>query len=229
LIAKSLSYIFTILVLSACTLTAVPTSPTSTSTETALPIITTVVDTPTERPSSTPTATIFQTQISNAVSVTAKKGNLFIRRGPDLAFNATSTLLDGETERALARDVLSKWVEIPIPGQPGITGWISIQTQYSVVSGDVISLPEISPPEWPVLAFLRNCTHDQMFIEPTGTVLPSLLNFPLNDVQINPGIYRIFDSDVNDYPEVSKVEVREGSAIDIVTDGNGIKRKCPMP
>ncbi len=215
--------------LSACTLTVAPSSSTPAFTETALPFITTVADTPIERHSSTPTATIFQTQISNAVSVTAKKGNLFIRRGPDLAFNAISTLVDGETERALARDVLSKWVKIPIPGQSGKTGWISIQTQYSIVSGDVISLPEISPPEWPVLAFLRNCTRDQMYIEPTGIVLPSILNFPLNDVQINPGIYRIFDSDVNDYPEVSKVEVREGSAIDIVTDGNGIKRKCPVP
>jgi len=145
-----------------------------------------------------------------------------------LAFNAVAVLLDGESEPVLARDVLGKWVQIPIPGQSR-TGWISIQTKYSIVSGDVMSLAENTPSYWPELAFLRNCTYDQMVVEPSGVVLPSLRNFPLNDVQINPGIYKIYDTDVDGYPEVMKVEVKEGLAIDVQFDGNGDKRKCPVP
>lgn len=95
--------------------------------------------------------------------------------------------------------------------------------------GDVRSLPEIEPTDWPVPASLRNCTHDQMSVDPGGIVLPSVDNFPANDVRIDPGSYTVRDTDVDKYPEVLQVVLREGSAIDVQVDGNGEKKKCPAP
>jgi hypothetical protein len=54
-------------------------------------------------------------------------------------------------------------------------------------------------------------------------------NFPHNDVSLNPGSYAVLDVDVDDYPEVLSIEIREGSAVDIVIDGDGEKKKCPAP
>ena len=173
--------------------------------------------------SATPTAT----QTSFTVTVAAVKGNLFIRRGPDLAFNPVGALMDGQSEIATARDPLSKWLQIPIPGQEGKTGWISIQTTYSAVTGDVTSLPEVAPTTWPDLAFIQNCMSDQMEIDPGAIVLPSSAYFPDNRIQINPGIYTIHDTSVTGSPEVMQVEVKEGSEINVTVDGNGNKHKCP--
>ena len=53
--------------------------------------------------------------------------------------------MDGQSETALARDVLSTWLQIPLPADPSKSGWVSIQTKYSAVSGDIMSLPEIVP------------------------------------------------------------------------------------
>ncbi len=173
----------------------------------------------------TPTAT----QISSTVMVSAVNGNLYIRRGPDLAFNPIGALMNGQSATATGREPLSKWLQIPIPGQGARTGWVSIQTKFSTVSGDVMSLPELAPTDWPVLAFIQNCTYDQMEIDPGAIVLPSLTYFPSNRIQIDPGIYSVHDTDVTGSPEVMNIDVREGSAINVTVDGNGGKRKCPTP
>ncbi len=180
-------------------------------------------------PSPDPTAVLSRTASPAAVTLSAVKGNLFIRRGPDLAFNPVSVLMQGQSEPALARDVLSTWVQIPIPGASQKTGWVSVQTVYSHLTGDIMTLPEITPTDWPDLAFLRNCTYDDMVTDPGGIVIPSLDNFPANEVQVDPGSYRIHDTAVDGSPEVLKVELREGLVIDIHVDGNGEKRKCPQP
>ncbi|MGZ6317131.1 MAG: hypothetical protein ACXWNQ_07715, partial [Anaerolineales bacterium] len=181
-------------------------------------------------PSPVPTATASSlTGTPQTVTVAAQKGNLFIRRGPNQAFNPVSVLMQGQSEPALARDVLSTWVQIPLPGNPQKSGWVSVQTAYSHLTGDIMTLPEITPTDWPALAFLRNCTYDDMVTDPGGIVIPSLDNFPANEVQVDPGSYRIHDTAVDGSPEVLKVELREGSAIDIRVDGNGEKRKCPQP
>jgi uncharacterized protein YgiM (DUF1202 family) len=164
-----------------------------------------------------------------AVTVTAVKGNLYIRRGPDVGFNPVAVLTNGQSSKVLARDVLGKWLQIPIPGGSGKNGWISIQTIYSAVSGDVTKLPEVEPTDFPVPAFLRNCTFHDMTAEPGGILIPALNNFPANDVRMNPGTYRVYDNVTDGYPEVLKVELREGSAIDIRKDGDGESRKCPVP
>jgi hypothetical protein len=137
--------------------------------------------------------------------------------------------MNGQSETATARDPLAKWLQIPVPDQSGKTGWISIQTSYSSVIGDVMSLPEVVPTDWPALAFLQNCTYDQMEVDPGAIVLPSFTYFPDNRIQINPGTYRIYDTDVTGSPEVMKVEIKEGTEIDVRVDGNGNKRKCPVP
>jgi hypothetical protein len=169
------------------------------------------------------------TAIPSSVHVRAVGGNVFIRRGPDIAFNPVGILMAGRVAPAQARDVLGKWLQIEVPGTPAALGWISILTQYTSVSGNAQALPALSPSYWPVLASVRNCTHHQMIIEPGGTRVPPIEYFPDNDVRANPGQYTISDLDVDGYPEVLKVSIREGSAIDIVVDGSGNKKKCPVP
>ncbi len=163
------------------------------------------------------------------VTVIATHGNVYIRRGPDLGFNPIGALLDGQSATALARDVLSEWVEIGLPDQPGKTGWVSVQTQFTTIDGDLATLPEEQPDIWPVGATIRNCTFHQMLITPGNVIIPSVDNFPANDVRVDPGTYVIVDTDADGYPQVLKVEIREGSAVDIRVDGNGEKKKCPIP
>jgi hypothetical protein len=194
---------------------------------------------PSSFPTSTPTAASFTATPGAAqtlsvsptptlppVSVAAVNGNLYIRRGPAVAYNSIAVLYDGQSARAQGRDVLANWLEIPIPGNPETLGWVSIQTVYSAISGDLTKLPEIQPTDYPVPAFLRNCTYHNLTAEPGGILLPAITNFPANDVRINPGTYRVYDSDVEGNPEILKVELREGSALDVNVDGNGEKHKC---
>ncbi len=176
-----------------------------------------------------PTVAVTATALPTRVVVTAAKGNVFIRRGPDFAFNAIDTLMQGESAKAVARDVLAEWLEIPLPDDSGKMGWISIQSQFTSVDGNVAALPEIQPDYFPVGASVRNCTLHQMLLTPGGITLPSLLNFPYNDVTVNPGVYKVIDTDIDSYPSVARIDVQEGSAIDINVDGNGNKKKCPVP
>ncbi len=161
------------------------------------------------------------------VTITAVRGNLYIRRGPGLAYNPIGVLAKGESASVLARDVLSDWVQINIPSRPDQTGWVSIMTGYSSVDGDVTSLPGIQAADWPVPSYLRNCTYHQMIVKPGDIVVPSLLQYPENEVWIYPGTYTVYDLDMDQYPEVTVVQLREGVEIEINLDGNGDKRKCP--
>ena len=88
-------------------------------------------------------------------------------------------------------------------------------------------MPEILPTGWPVPAYLRNCTYDQMIVEPGDTTLPSVNNNPDNEVWIYPGIHNVFDTDVDGQPEVLTVDLKEGMTVDVRVDGNGDHRKCP--
>jgi hypothetical protein len=184
----------------------------------------------TEPASATPTAipSLEAAPTAGRVEIHAR-GNLFVRRGPNLAFNAIAVLPKGEVVLAIARDVLSDWVMIAVPGNAEETGWVSIMSDFTEIVGDVNGLPEIEPSEWPQLAFLRNCTFHELNAYPGGIVIPAVQNFPNNDVRVNPGLYTVVDVDVDGYPEVLTVEIREGSAVDIVVDGSGEKKKCPQP
>ena len=172
------------------------------------------------------TSSTMTTPAPSSVTITAVKGNLFIRRGPDLAYNPIALLMKGQSAPVLAHDVLGNWVEIPIASLPGKTGWISIQTMYSSLSGDPMNMPEILPPGWPVPSYLRNCTYDEMIVEPGDTTLPSLINSPDNEVWIFPGVHNVYDTTIDGQPEVLTVDLKEGMTIDVRIDGNGNHRKC---
>jgi hypothetical protein len=206
--------------------TALPTAqgaePTSTETSPA-PLATPTA--PIENPTATATASASPSPFPK-VTISAVKGNLFIRRGPDLAFNPIGVLYQDTSEEALARDVLSKWVQIKIPNSNKM-GWVSIQTKYSQLTGEIKNLPEYMPTEWPVAAYLRNCTHHQMYVLPNEIVIPSSYEFPDNEIWIYPGTYTIRDIDVPGDPEVDTITVSEGSVVEIRDDGSGEHRKCP--
>ena len=57
-----------------------------------------------------PTAASF-----SEVKISAVKGNLFIRRGPDMSFNPVGVLYKDTSAEVIARDILSKWVQVKIP------------------------------------------------------------------------------------------------------------------
>ena len=185
---------------------------TATSTPTTVPATATEIS---------PTATT-----QPRVVISAVKGNIFIRRGPDMAFNPIGVLYKDTSAPVISRDVLSNWVQIVIPNSDQ-KGWISIQTQYSKVDGDLKTLPEFTTTEWPTPAYLRNCTHHQMYILPAEVILLSSFDQPDNMVWLYPGTYTVYDLEVSGEPEVTTVEVREGVTVEILDDGAGEHRKCP--
>ncbi len=145
-----------------------------------------------------------------------------------MAFNQIAILHRGETVKAISRDMLSRWLQIPLPGQLGKTGWVSIQTRYSVVDGDVRMLPVVDTTDWPAGAYLRNCTHHEMLAMPGEYYIPSAYEFPDNEISVFPGVYSVYDVDMSDEIEVmSAVEIREGVVVEIREDASGERRKCP--
>lgn len=169
-----------------------------------------------------PTAASF-----SEVKISAVKGNLFIRRGPDMSFNPVGVLYKDTSAEVIARDILSKWVQVKIPNSDK-TGWASIQTKYSQVEGDLSSLPEFTTTEWPVPAYLRNCTYHRVYILPGQIYLTSSLDYPENEIWLYPGTYTIYDLDVPGDPiEVLQVDIREGSDKEILVDGFGERHHCP--
>ena len=179
-------------------------------------------------PSTTRTASATPPDTTTTASITAIDGNLFIRRGPHLAFNPIGVLYEGQTEQIIGRDILENWVQVRLPAQPGNTGWISVQTRYSKVSGEVTEVPVVDTRDWPLGAYLRNCTHHQMLAQPGEYFIPSAYEFPDNEITVFPGIYTIYDLDVIDEPEVmANVDIREGAEVEIREDADGERRKCP--
>ena len=161
------------------------------------------------------------------VTLNVVKGNLFIRRGPDMAFNTIGVLYKNTGAKVIARDVLSDWVQIEIPNSDK-KGWISIQTDYSQIEGSLKDLPEISPTEWPQATYLWNCTHHDMYVLPDEVVIPSSFQYPDNEMRIYPGVYyTVYDVDVPDNSLVAEFTAGEGDEIEIREDGLGERRKCP--
>ncbi len=176
----------------------------------------------------TPTAATVRPSVTPApsVTITAIKGNLFIRRGPDMAFNPIGVLYKDTSAKVIARDVLSDWAQIQIPGSDK-TGWVSVKTEYSQVEGNLEYLPGFTTTEWPVAAYLRNCTYHQMYVPQADMIVPSYFEYPDNEVWIYPGTYTVLDIDVPGDPEVLDFTIKEGQSIEIRWDGTGEKRKCP--
>ena len=184
----------------------------------------------TMRPASMNSArqTVTTAQVQSNVTLTAVDGNLFIRRGPHLAFNPIGVLYEGETKSVIGRDILSRWLQISSSSIPGKTGWISIQTRYSKVYGDLSALQVIDTLDWPAGAYLWNCTHHQMLAQPGDYFIPSSYEFPDNEITVLPGTYTIYDLEVvGESVMIDRIEVSEGSEFEIREDADGERRKCP--
>jgi hypothetical protein len=169
-------------------------------------------------PSPTATEAIPTITFLPKVTISAVRGNLFIRRGPGFEYNPSADVI--------ARDVLSKWVQVAIENTAE-TGWISIQSQYSELNGELESLPDFTFTDWPVPAYLYNCTEHDMYIMPGEILITSYFTHPDNQAWINPGTYTVYDATLPDLPEVTTVNIREGENQAILYDGSGNHHKCP--
>ena len=223
-----------LVVVLAFTNTACGTSQVSTSTVTEVPTETPTLVIPTADiesvplvQSATPTIQVAPSPTADIVTVTAVNGNLSIRTGPDITFDAISILKDGETVTALARSIMDGWVQIPIPSQEGKTGWVSLKTNYFIVSGNVLDLPRVDAVEWNVGSYLINCTPHRMLVQPGEVLLESVDGAPKNRVWFSPGLYSVYDLDVTSQPVAANLSVTEHREFHILKDGDRKQWVCP--
>lgn len=194
------------------------TTETPTATETPLPSPTPV---PSAEPSPTPTAV-------SAVRIVASGGNLYIRRGPEVAYDRIGVLTKGNSAEVIGQDVLSKWVQIRIPDSE-LTGWVSLLTPFTTIEGDLATVPAFTFTDWPKPAYVKNCTEHEILISPGDIYLNNLWTNQdyLNQSQIDPGTYEIHDLSMEDLPLIEVVDIREGETYYITLNGNGVYHNCP--
>jgi hypothetical protein len=181
---------------------------------------------PTPPPTESPVEVITPSPTVKTIVITANNGNLNIRRGPGVSYNPIAILKNGQSAIAHGRDLLANWLMVDIPGLAGETGWVRTETEYSIITGDVNSLPEVVV-DFAVPAYVQNCTYHMMVLDPGGILVSGLLSFPDNDARVYPGEYTVYDDDVTDSPEVMTFSVKEGALISIDVDGNSERHKCP--
>jgi hypothetical protein len=195
---------------------------------TALPTATELALT-SEALSATPTETVFgtprPTRTPKQVMFTVTGGNLNVRRGPSIDYNYVGVLYDGDTAKAVGRDRISRWVMLELPDQPGVKGWVTTETDYSSVQGDVSILPfvEVEPAS---PAYIRNCTKHTMLISPTAVELLSKFDEPYNKERFGVGVYQVYDLENPDADPIQEISLSEGRTIDIRVDWSGEKSKC---
>jgi hypothetical protein len=200
------------------TVAATPTVHRPLSTVTVAPPPTPTV-VPTTEPLPTPTP---------HVTITAVNGNLYIRRGPGLPYDQIGVLYKGASAVIIGQDVLARWVQIHIPDSER-TGWVSMMTDFSAIEGDVKSIPDFTFTDYPLPAYIKNCTEHDLWIEPGDFYLYNLFTNAqyLNEVQVNPGVYSVYDLFVPGEPEIQKVNIREGMTAYITVNGLGVSHLCP--
>lgn len=176
---------------------------------------------PTTQPSATP-------EPPPSARIIAAEGNLYIRRGPGTEYNQIGVLKKGESAPIIGQDVLSKWVQVRIPNTE-ITGWVSLLTPFTKVEGDLSQVESFTFTDWPLPAYIKNCTEHDLIIGPNELYLYNLYTNGryLNEVQVDPGRYIIYDLFLEDEPMIQTVDIREGDFIYITVDGNGTKHLCP--
>jgi hypothetical protein len=226
--AKKSLYIFILIafLIPACAQVKLDSTAAPVAEHTASPTPTKIRATQTPIPTATQTAAPSSTP-APSVTITAVKGNLYIRRGPDMAYNPISVLYKDTTLEAHARDVMSTWLQVTIPKSDKM-GWVSLQTEYSKVEGDVASLPQFKVTDWPVPSYVENCTLHKIYITPGNIYIDSAIFEPENLAWVYPGHYHVFDIDMPGDPvELDPIETKEGATIIIHEDGAGEYRKCP--
>jgi len=203
---------------------------TSPNLETPLPATTTPQPPRTPRPTLTmpPSPTEIPPTPPPEVVITAVSGNLYIRRGPGTEYDRIGVLYKGTSANILGQDVLSKWVQVEVPDSDRI-GWVSILTEFAKVDGDLNLVPNFTFTEWPQPAYIENCTEHDIVVEPGDIYLYNLFTNSqyLNESQVDPGVYTVYDMFIAGEPEIQTVDVREGQTIYITVDGDGNKHNCP--
>lgn len=178
------------------------------------------VEVSTETPTPSPTSS----GTPEVVSVKATGGKLNVRRGPGPEYNFVGAFLNGQSATATARNADASWLYISVPNSTRGFGWITVKTQYTVLTGNASTLPlsEVPPA---VPAYIRNCTAHEMLVSPADVVLPDRGNAPENKVQFYPGEYTV--SDQTTEIDVANITVLEGVTIDIKKDSSGKSYSCP--
>jgi hypothetical protein len=242
-----------ILTLTACSMGNVTISitfnGTATPTGTAAPIATvapistdTAAATPTETPgtatlAATKTGPPADTATPNGVVIkTIHNGSLGILRGTSLYYDILGYLKPGQSATASARNSDGSWLYIPVPDYPSVHGWAYTGSKYSTVTGNVKALPvRTVDPAGP--AYIRNCTLDQMVIQPGGVLLQPQTDTANNKKQFMPGTYTASDQGSLNTPAagtptpspkvVQTITLKEGVSVDIKTDALGNSYSCP--
>lgn len=174
-----------------------------------------------------PTRTPIVTPTPEAVSITAVNGDIAIRTGPAVVFDAVDAIKAGQTLPVYARSIQDGWLQVPIPTRPGALGWVSSKTGFSRVDGYVLDLPLISAVEYPFGGYVINCTAHQLVAEPGEKAIPPVGAAPANRVWFFPGLYKVYDADIAARPEITQVKVFEHTEVSVISDGGGTKYTCP--
>jgi hypothetical protein len=159
------------------------------------------------------------------VRVTIKGGNLFVRRGPGLDYNDVGVLYNGDSALANGRDRISRWIRIALPSKPELNGWITTETNYTIIDGDIPNLPYIeTEPARP--AYIRNCTAHELWVMPAEVKLLENFEEPYNVERFPVGIYEIYDLHNPEGKPIEVVSLSEGKTVEIQYDWTGEKSKC---
>lgn len=159
------------------------------------------------------------------VRVTIQDGNLFARSGPGLEYNSVGVLYDGVTVIANGRDRISRWLRVALPSNPEADGWITTETDYTLIEGDIPNLPYIeTEPARP--AFIHNCTKHELWVMPAEVKLLDKFEAPDNEERLSVGIYQIYDLENPEDKPIEEVSLSEGKTVDIQYDWTGEKSKC---
>lgn len=190
---------------------------------------------PTESPTPLPTSTVVPTIQASptpepipSARIIAAEGNLYFRRGPGTEYNQIGVLKRGESAEIIGQDVLSKWVQVRIPNTE-FTGWVSLLTPFTKLEGDLSQVESFTFTDWPLPAYIKNCTEHDLIIGPNELYLYNLYTNSkyLNEVQVDPGRYDIYDLFLDGEPKIQTVDIREGDTIYITVDGSGTEHLCP--
>ena len=114
---------------------------------------------------------------------------------------------------------------IELPSNPGIKGWVTTETKYSDIDGDVSSLPFVKT-EPARAAFIRNCTKHKLWVLPADVYLLSKFDEPYNEERFDVGVHQVYDLEDPHGEMLIDVSLMEGKRVDIKIDWEGEKSKC---
>jgi len=209
----------------ACSASQQPAPVEAKSLPTAVAATSSTTPTKVDQPTKTTAVESTPSPASRSVTITAVEGDIAIRQGPDSSFDATASLKDGETAIVLARSIMNGWIQIEVPSQSGETGWVWVETGYSIVNGDLFDLPRIDTVEWNVGSYLINCTPHQMIVKP-GDVILQPAGETDSRVWFMPGTYSVYDLDVTGQPVAANLTVTEHREFHILKDGTRKQWGC---